>query len=318
MKRIVLLFMCVSVVAWAAGKGSDEMFAYSQNLDVFASVLKNLNTYYVDTLDVDKTTQKGISAMLSQLDPYTVYFTEEEAKQFEEQSMGEYAGVGCTIVQRDSAVYISEPFEGTPAHEVGLRAGDKIVMIDNDTVLGWKSDAVSSRMRGLPNTSLRMTLQRPGVEAPFEVSLTRRIIQRNPVLYYGVVADSVGYILLETFSKNAADEVRRAFVDLKENSHITSLVLDLRDNGGGLVSEAVDIIGMFVPRGSRVLESKGRISSSNHVYKTNAEPIDTEIPLAVLINGYSASASEVVSGALQDLDGAVVLGERSFGKGLIQ
>ncbi len=318
MKRIVLLFMCVSVVAWAAGKGSDAMFAYSQNLDVFASVLKNLNTYYVDTLDVDKTTQKGISAMLSQLDPYTVYFTEEEAKQFEEQSMGEYAGVGCTIVQRDSAVYISEPFEGTPAHEVGLRAGDKIVMIDNDTVLGWKSDAVSSRMRGLPNTSLRMTLQRPGVDAPFEVSLTRRIIQRNPVLYYGVVADSVGYILLETFSKNAADEVRRAFVDLKENSHITSLVLDLRDNGGGLVSEAVDIIGMFVPRGSRVLESKGRISSSNHVYKTNVEPIDTEMPLAVLINGYSASASEVVSGALQDLDRAVVLGERSFGKGLIQ
>lgn len=305
-------------MAWAADKGSEAMFAYSQNLDVFATVLKNLNTYYVDTVDVDKTTKAGISAMLSQLDPYTVYFTEEEAKEFEEKSLGEYAGVGCTIVQRDSAVYISEPFEDTPAQEVGLRAGDKIVKIDNDTVLGWKSDAVSKRMRGLPNTTLRMTLQRPGVDKPFEVSLTRRIIQRNPVVYYGVQADSVGYILLETFSKQAAEEVRKAFVDLKENSHITSLILDLRDNGGGLVSEAVDIIGMFVPRGTRVLESRGRISSSNHTYKTNTEPLDVNMPLAVLINGYSASASEVVAGALQDLDRAVVLGERSFGKGLIQ
>lgn len=319
MKRIGLLsLICVSVVAMAADKRNDAMFAYSQNLDVFASVLKNLNTYYVDTIDIDKSTKVGISAMLSQLDPYTIYFTEEEAKEFEEQSMGEYAGVGCTIVQRDSAVYISEPFEGTPALEAGLRAGDKIVMIDNDTVLNWKSDAVSKRMRGLPNTTLRMTLERPGVDTPFEVNLTRRIIQRNPVLYYGVVADSVGYILLETFSKEAAEEVRKAFVDLKENHHITSLILDLRDNGGGLVSEAIDIIGMFVPRGTRVLESKGRISTSNHTYKTNAEPIDVNIPLAVLINGYSASASEVVAGALQDLDRAVVLGERSFGKGLIQ
>lgn len=319
MKRIGLLsLICASAMAWAADRGDEVMFAYSQNLDVYASVLKNLNTYYVDTIDVDKTTKAGITAMLSQLDPYTVYFTEEEAKEFEEKSMGEYAGVGCTIVQRDSAVYISEPYEDTPAQEVGLRAGDKIVMIDNDTVLGWKSDAVSKRMRGLPNTTLKMTLERSGIDKPFEVSLTRRIIQRNPVMYYGVVADSVGYILLETFSKQAADEVRKAFIDLKKNSHITSLILDLRDNGGGLVSEAVDIISMFVPRGTRVLESKGRISASNHTYKTNAEPIDVNMPLAVLINGYSASASEVVAGALQDLDRAIVIGERSFGKGLIQ
>lgn len=317
MKRIVLLsLICASVVAMAADKRNDAMFAYSQNLDVLASVLKNLNTYYVDTIDIDKSTQVGISAMLSQLDPYTIYFTEEEAKAFEEHSSGEYAGVGCTIVQHDSCVYISEPFENTPALEAGLRAGDKIVMIDNDTVLGWKSDAVSKRMRGLPNTTLRMTIERPGADTPFEVNLTRRIIQRNPVLYSGVVCDSVGYILLETFSQQAADEVRKAFIDLKENHHITSLILDLRDNGGGLISEAIDIIGMFVPRGTRVLESKGRLR--NHTYKTNAEPIDVEIPLAVLVNDYSASASEVVAGALQDLDRAVIMGERSFGKGLIQ
>lgn len=319
MKRIgILALMCACVVAVAAEKSNDSMFAYSQNLEIFASVLKELNTYYVDTVDVDKTTNAGIAAMLSQLDPYTVYFTEEEAKEFEELSVGEYAGVGCTIVQRDSAVYISEPFEDTPAHEAGLRAGDKIVAIDGDTVLGWPSDRVSKRMRGLPNTSLKMVLERKGADAPFEVTLTRRIIQRNPVVYYGVVADSVGYILLETFSKQAAEEVRKAFDDLRDNHHIASLIIDLRGNSGGLVSEAVDIIGMFVPRGTKVLESKGRIESSNHVYKTKFEPVDIKMPLAVLIDGYSASASEVVAGALQDLDRAVVMGERSFGKGLIQ
>lgn len=319
MKRIcVLALLCVAVVAWAADESDKKMFAYSQSIDVFASVLKELNTYYVDTVDVEAATQTAITAMLSRLDPYTVYFTEEEAKEFEEKSMGEYAGVGCTIVQRDSAVYISEPFEDTPAQECGLRAGDKIVMIDNDTVLGWKSDEVSKRMRGLPNTSLRMVLERKGEEKPVEVVLTRRLIQRNPVLYSGVLADGVGYILLETFSQQAAEEVRKALVDLKENHAINSLVLDLRDNGGGLVSEAIDIIGMFVPRGTVVLQSKGRIAARNHTYKTAVEPIDVDMPLAVLVNGYSASASEVVAGALQDLDRAVILGERSFGKGLIQ
>lgn len=318
MKRFVIsLFIAVALTAMA-DKNERQMFSYSQNVEVFSDVLKRLSIHYVDTLDIDKSVKYGIGAMLSTLDPYTVYFTEEEAKEFAEQSTGEYAGVGCTIVQRDSAVYVSEPFEDTPAYEVGLRAGDKIVMIDNDTVLAWKSDDVSMRMRGLPNTSLRMVIERTGVDSLIEVNIMRRIITRNPVVHYGTVADGVGYILLETFSDKAADEVRKAFIELKEKNHITSLILDLRDNGGGLVGEAVDILSMFVPRGTTVLESRGKDADGNHVYKTNREPIDTQIPLVVLINGYTASSSEVVAGALQDLDRAVVVGERSYGKGLIQ
>ena len=318
MKRFVIsLFIAVALTAMA-DKNERQMFSYSQNVEVFSDVLKRLSIHYVDTLDIDKSVKYGIGAMLSTLDPYTVYFTEEEAKEFAEQSTGEYAGVGCTIVQRDSAVYVSEPFEDTPAYEVGLRAGDKIVMIDNDTVLAWKSDDVSKRMRGLPNTSLRMVIERTGVDSLIEVNIMRRIITRNPVVHYGTVADGVGYILLETFSDKAADEVRKAFIELKEKNHITSLILDLRDNGGGLVGEAVDILSMFVLRGTTVLESRGKDADGNHVYKTNREPIDTQIPLVVLINGYTASSSEVVAGALQDLDRAVVVGERSYGKGLIQ
>ena len=318
MKRFVIsLFIAVALTAMA-DKNERQMFSYSQNVEVFSDVLKRLSIHYVDTLDIDKSVKYGIGAMLSTLDPYTVYFTEEEAKEFAEQSTGEYAGVGCTIVQRDSAVYVSEPFEDTPAYEVGLRAGDKIVMIDNDTVLAWKSDDVSKRMRGLPNTSLRMVIERTGVDSLIEVNIMRRIITRNPVVHYGTVADGVGYILLETFSDKAADEVRKAFIELKEKHHITSLILDLRDNGGGLVGEAVDILSMFVPRGTTVLESRGKDADGNHVYKTNREPIDTQIPLVVLINGYTASSSEVVAGALQDLDRAVLVGERSYGKGLIQ
>ena len=318
MKRFVIsLFIAVALTAMA-DKNERQMFSYSQNVEVFSDVLKRLSIHYVDTLDIDKSVKYGIGAMLSTLDPYTVYFTEEEAKEFAEQSTGEYAGVGCTIVQRDSAVYVSEPFEDTPAYEVGLRAGDKIVMIDNDTVLAWKSDDVSKRMRGLPNTSLRMVIERTGVDSLIEVNIMRRIITRNPVVHYGTVADGVGYILLETFSDKAADEVRKAFIELKEKNHITSLILDLRDNGGGLVGEAVDILSMFVPRGTSILESRGKDADGNHVYKTNREPIDTQIPLVVLINGYTASSSEVVAGALQDLDRAVVVGERSYGKGLIQ
>ena len=318
MKRFVIsLFIAVALTAMA-DKNERQMFSYSQNVEVFSDVLKRLSIHYVDTLDIDKSVKYGIGAMLSTLDPYTVYFTEEEAKEFAEQSTGEYAGVCWTIVQRDSAVYVSEPFEDTPAYEVGLRAGDKIVMIDNDTVLAWKSDDVSKRMRGLPNTSLRMVIERTGVDSLIEVNIMRRIITRNPVVHYGTVADGVGYILLETFSDKAADEVRKAFIELKEKNHITSLILDLRDNGGGLVGEAVDILSMFVPRGTTVLESRGKDADGNHVYKTNRLPIDTQIPLVVLINGYTASSSEVVAGALQDHDRAVVVGERSYGKGLIQ
>ncbi len=316
MKRLVaLLLVGVTILAYANDR---KMFAYSQSIETFSSILKELNIHYVDSIDIDKATHTGISAMLAQLDPYTIYFNEQEAKQFEEQSSGEYAGVGCTIMQREDGVYISEPFENTPAQESNIRAGDKIVMIDNDTVLNMKSDEVSNRMRGLPNTSLRMVLQRQGCDSLINVNITRRIIQRNPVVYYGTLCDSIGYILLETFSQQAADEVRKAFISLREEHNITALILDLRGNGGGLVHEAIEIISMFVPRGTSVLELRSKIKQDNYTYKTEHQPIDTDIPLAILTDEYTASASEVVAGALQDLDRAIIVGERSFGKGLVQ
>lgn len=316
MKRLVaLLLVGVTILAYANDR---KMFAYSQSIETFSSILKELNIHYVDSIDIDKATHTGISAMLAELDPYTIYFNEQEAKQFEEQSSGEYAGVGCTIMQREDGVYISEPFENTPAQESNIRAGDKIVMIDNDTVLNMKSDEVSNRMRGLPNTSLRMVLQRQGCDSLINVNITRRIIQRNPVVYYGTLCDSIGYILLETFSQQAADEVRKAFISLREEHNITALILDLRGNGGGLVHEAIEIISMFVPRGTSVLELRSKIKQDNYTYKTEHQPIDTDIPLAILTDEYTASASEVVAGALQDLDRAIIVGERSFGKGLVQ
>ncbi len=316
MKRLVaLLLVGVTILAYANDR---KMFAYSQSIETFSSILKELNIHYVDSIDIDKATHTGISAMLAQLDPYTIYFNEQEAKQFEEQSSGEYAGVGCTIMQREDGVYISEPFENTPAQESNIRAGDKIVMIDNDTVLNMKSDEVSNRMRGLPNTSLRMVLQRQGCDSLINVNITRRIIQRNPVVYYGTLCDSIGYILLETFSQQAADEVRKAFISLREEHNITALIFDLRGNGGGLVHEAIEIISMFVPRGTSVLELRSKIKQDNYTYKTEHQPIDTDIPLAILTDEYTASASEVVAGALQDLDRAIIVGERSFGKGLVQ
>lgn len=316
MKRLVtILLVGVTILAYANDR---KMFAYSQSIETFSSILKELNIHYVDSIDIDKATHTGISAMLAQLDPYTIYFNEQEAKQFEEQSSGEYAGVGCTIMQREDGVYISEPFENTPAQESNIRAGDKIVMIDNDTVLNMKSDEVSNRMRGLPNTSLRMVLQRQGCDSLINVNITRRIIQRNPVVYYGTLCDSIGYILLETFSQQAADEVRKAFISLREEHNITALILDLRGNGGGLVHEAIEIISMFVPRGTSVLELRSKIKQDNYTYKTEHQPIDTDIPLAILTDEYTASASEVVAGALQDLDRAIIVGERSFGKGLVQ
>lgn len=295
MKRLVaLLLVGVTILAYANDR---KMFAYSQSIETFSSILKELNIHYVDSIDIDKATHTGISAMLAQLDPYTIYFNEQEAKQFEEQSSGEYAGVGCTIMQREDGVYISEPFENTPAQESNIRAGDKIVMIDNDTVLNMKSDEVSNRMRGLPNTSLRMVLQRQGCDSLINVNITRRIIQRNPVVYYGTLCDSIGYILLETFSQQAADEVRKAFISLREEHNITALILDLRGNGGGLVHEAIEIISMFVPRGTSVLELRSKIKQDNYTYKTEHQPIDTDIPLAILTDEYTASASEVVAGA---------------------
>lgn len=310
--------LCVgSTGAVSAGKSDRKDFEISRNLDIFNSLFKELNLFYVDTIDAEKAISNGVNAMLSRLDPYTEYIPEKEKEDFFFSTTGEYAGIGSLIMERDKAVYISEPYEGMPAQLAGLRPGDKIVMIDNDSVAGWRSAAVSERLKGPANTKLKVTVERPGVEGVLTFDIIRKKIQMPAVPYYDVVCDSVGYIYLSSFTDSAADEVKHALQELKRRG-ITSLVLDLRSNGGGILEQAVQIVNLFVPKGVEVLSTRGRNKKMDKIYKTTQEPIDEHIPLAVLIDGGTASSSEIVAGALQDLDRAVIVGSRSFGKGLVQ
>lgn len=313
---VLILGMGVANAA-PAGKSDRRDFEVSRNLDIFNSLFKELNLFYVDTINAEKAIGDGVNAMLSRLDPYTEYIPEKDKDDFFVSTTGEYAGIGSIIVERDNAVYISEPYEGMPAQLAGLRPGDKIVMIDNDSVKGWKSSAVSERLKGPANTKLRVTVERPGVEGTLSFDITRKKVHMPAVPYYDVVCDSVGYIYLNSFTDSAADEVKRALQDLKRRG-VTSLVLDLRGNGGGILEQAVQIVNLFVPKGVEVLSTRGRNKQMDKIYKTTQEPVDEHIPLAVLIDGGTASSSEIVAGSLQDLDRAVIIGSRSFGKGLVQ
>ena len=303
-----------------AQEKKDNHFEVSKNLEIFNAVVKETEMFYVDTFDVEKSVQRGIRAMLGGLDPYTEYIPEQEMDDFKHLVTGEYAGIGSYIRQRNERghVMIVEPFEGSPAAEAGLKAGDLIIAIDTTEVSTFTNDKVSELLRGVPNTKVTVTIQRPGEKKPRKVDIIRRQIQENQVTWYGVKQDSIGYIYLKSFTDKSAQEVKEAFLDLRDNHHIKQLVLDLRNNGGGVLESAVQIVGMFVPKGSVVLSTKSKHSQMDRTYRTSSEPIDTVMPLAVLINGNSASASEIVSGSLQDMDRAVLVGQRSYGKGLVQ
>lgn len=309
--------LLVSVSALAQ---KDNRFEVSKNLDIFNSLLKEVEMFYVDSVDVDKSVRRGIDAMLSGLDPYTEYFPEQNMEELSLITTGEYGGIGSLIRQRnnDGGVMIAEPTEGMPADLAGLKAGDMILSIDTIDVSNATSSRVSELLKGVPNTKMVLTIQRPGEKRPRKVEITRKQITTPQVTYYGVRGDGVGYIYLKSFTTKSAQEVKEAFLDLKKNRGIKSLILDLRGNGGGVLEGAVQIVGMFVPKGSEVLSTKGKIKQWDRTYRTSVEPLDTVMPLAVMINGGSASASEIVSGALQDLDRAVLIGQRSYGKGLVQ
>lgn len=322
-KRIIGLF-CLLLVAGNVFPGQaqnkDNRFEVSKNLDVFNAVVKEAEMFYVDSMDVEKTIRRGIDAMLEGLDPYTEYIPEQEMEELKMITTGEYGGVGSYIRQRDKdgGVVIAEPFEGMPAALAGLKAGDQILAIDTVDVSKATNDKVSELLKGIPNTKMVLKIQRPGEKKPRQVELVRKQILVDQVTYYGVRGDSVGYIYLKGFTDKSAQEVKSAFEDLKKNHHIKALVLDLRNNPGGVLESAVQIVGMFVPKGSEVISTKGKVKQWDRTYRTSSEPIDTVMPIVVMVNGNSASASEIVSGALQDLDRAVLVGQRSFGKGLVQ
>ena len=312
-----LLFFWGQVLPGQAQK--DNRFEVSKNLEIFNTLVKEVEMFYVDSVDVEKTVRRGIDAMLGGLDPYTEYYPEQEMDKLKFMTTGEYGGIGSYIRERkEGGVYIIEPFEGMPAALAGLKAGDRILAVDTVDVTKASSDKVSSLLKGVPNTKLVLKVQSPYDKKPRKVELVRKQILENQVTYYGVRGDHVGYIYLKGFTDKSAQEVKNAFEDLKKNHQIKSLILDLRNNGGGLLESATQIVGMFVPKGNEVVSTKGKISQWDRTYRTPNEPLDTVMPMAVLIDGGSASAAEIVSGALQDMDRAVLIGQRSFGKGLVQ
>ncbi|MDR1623624.1 MAG: S41 family peptidase [Tannerellaceae bacterium] len=307
-----------SVKSVQAQAQDGNRFEVSKQLDIFNALVKEVEMFYVDTLDIEATVNKGINAMLVGLDPYTEYIPEKDMDELQLITTGEYDGIGSYIRQRDEGVIIVEPFEGSPAALAGLKAGDRILAIDTVNVEKTPSEKVSELLKGVPNTKMRIKIQRPGEKNPRTIELIRKQILVNPVTYYGVRNGDVGYIYLNGFTDKSAQEVKAAFDDLQKNHPIKSLILDLRNNGGGLLESAVQIVNMFVPKGKEVVATRGKIRQWDRTYRTSGAPIDTVMPLVVLINGASASAAEIVSGALQDMDRAVLVGQRSFGKGLVQ
>lgn len=320
MKKVLISLLVVLLVAPAFAQiDRDHDFKTAKNMDIFNSIYKNLDLMYVDTLDAEEVVGNGIKAMLGSLDPYTTYYPEEKVNELKNMLTGKYAGVGAVVrynfqLQR---ACISEPYENMPAAEVGLKKGDIILSIDNEDMTNKDVAYVSDHLRGDPGTSFIIKVKRPSTGKTLKMKITRRTIQMPFLPYYGMLEGGFGYINFNSFTDNCAKDVRRAFIDLKKQG-AKGLVFDLRNNGGGSVSEAVSIINMFLPKGKTVLKMQGKLQRSNKEYKTSVEPVDSVMPMVVLVNGNSASASEIMSGSLQDYDRAIILGTRTYGKGLVQ
>jgi len=311
------------LIVWSgcnSGKAQDEKrFEISKQLDIFNAIVKEVEMFYVDSVEVEKMVKRGIDAMLRSLDPYTEYFPAQDVEKLTSVATGlDYGGIGASINRRDEGVYITEPFEGMPAHLAGLKAGDLFLEIDAVDVSKFSSDKVRDMLRGVPNSKLKVTVQRPGEKNTRQFEIIRKQISSDPITYYGVYGNRTGYICQDGFNEKTAQAVKAAFEDLKQNNQINSLILDLRSNRGGILDAAVQIANLFVPKGKEIVSTRGKIGQRDRTYRTSLNPIDTVIPIAILIDGISASSSEILAGALQDLDRAVLIGERSFGKGLVQ
>ena len=314
MKKFFYLFIigCLGLVAFKA----EDYFEISKNLDIFAEVYKEVNTTYVDEVQPGELIRAAIDGMLKSLDPYTNFYSEAQAEDYRYQTTGTYAGIGSTIRTIGDYVYIDSPVDDFPAFKAGLLPGDKILAVDGVDMKGKTASDVTDYLKGKAGTTFSIKIARLG-EGDLTKSITRETIKIKNVPYYGIIEDNIGYMQLTRFTPDAGKEVRDAVIAMKAEG-ATSLVLDLRNNGGGLLHEAINIVNVFVPRGETIVITKGKFQEDNRTYKTLNSPVDTEIPLVVLINDGSASASEIVSGSLQDLDRAVLIGQNSFGKGLVQ
>lgn len=319
MKRIAFLLLCCYALIGVQAQNKNHNFNVAKNIDVFTNIYQSLDMMYVDTLDANQVIGNGIEAMLNSLDPYTVYYTQEKEEELSTMITGKYAGIGALIKYNNQIknVVIDQPYANTPSALAGLQKGDIILAIDNLSMAGKDNSFVSNHLRGTAGTTFQLKVKRPVTGKVFTVKITRKSIQLPAVPYYGMRPNNIAYINLSSFTEGCSYDVRKAFIELKEKG-AKGLVLDLRDNGGGSLSEAVKIVNMFVPKGITLVKTKGKIARANSEYKTTEEPIDTVMPIVVLVNENTASASEITAGSLQDLDRGVVLGAKTFGKGLVQ
>lgn len=320
MKRVIFIvcYTLFIISGLSAQKSESHNAEISHHLELFDDIYRQLDLYYVDTLSADTTIGWAIKSMLSHVDPFTSYYTEDN-EELRQMATGKYAGIGSIIRynQKEERTMILEPYEGTPSQLAGVRAGDIILSVDGVDILKKPTDEVSGMLRGEPGTTLELRLKRAGEEQPVTYRITRKTIQLPAIPYYGMQADGLGYIYLSSFTTGATTELRHALTDLREQG-MHRLVLDLRDNGGGSIDEAVNIVNLFVGKGQKVVYTKGKLASSNREYYTTSEPLDTITPIVVLVNGSTASAAEILSGSLQDVDRAVIMGTRTYGKGLVQ
>lgn len=319
MRSLLLIALMAVAMPMTAQNTSDHNFRVAKNLDIFNAIYRNLDLMYVDSLDADKTIGTAIRSMMRSLDPYTDYFPEDKAAEYKQMMTGKYAGIGSIISYSFTRkrVIINEPYEGMPAAEAGLKKGDIILSIDGESMAEKSTAYVSDHLRGEPGTTMVLKIQRPSTGKKMTVKVLRKAIQMPYLPYYGMQKDGIGYINYNQYVENSAKDVRRAFIDLKKQG-MKGLVLDLRNNGGGSVQEALQILNMFLPKGKHLLSMKGKVKNANSSYNTTVEPIDTVMPIVVLVNEATASASEITSGTLQDYDRAVIMGTRTYGKGLVQ
>jgi len=313
-----VLFVILFFFSSFANAQNNNNFEISKNLDIYSSLLKELNLNYVDEIDPSSLNKTAIEAMLNALDPYTVFIPESQIEEFQLMTTGEYGGIGSLIQQKGEFIIISEPYEGFPAQKAGLIPDDKLIEINGLSMKGKTSQEVSELLKGQPGTPIHIRVEREGETEPMSKQLIREKIRIDNIPYYDILKGDIAYIRLSGFTQKAAAEMKKIFMEMKESAELKGLIIDLRGNGGGLLNEAVDITNLFIPKGEVVVTTKGKTAEQNTAHPTRMTPVDTQIPIVVLVNEASASASEIVAGALQDFDRAVVVGQRTFGKGLVQ